>query len=390
MKIYLDMKTVFVLLVLGHLFTVLLITAYRGRSSKDPAVDVFYAAKWFQSATWGMLVIGIAKAGIANFTLLIGVALETIAILMVFDGFGNRIKRFFTIWTAVTLTGYYVAMPLNNTENIRIAIISFSLAIMLVFPAYRLMKSASRSALSLLLGYVYLILAAGLMFRTGITLLSPVPINMFKPGLHQSLLLLALYTIMVLGNMGFVLLSKEQADREMIRLASYDDLTGALNRRTFIHQVRLSLISSMKKNAPVSFILMDIDNFKTINDTLGHDAGDKLLQEFAVKVQEQLKADDLLGRYGGDEFAIFLPEADETTSDEFIRKLRKSVIDEGSSSGGNMANYTISFGVVTVIPDSHTIIDKLYKLSDDALYTAKKAGRNRASRSQAIMEEGLS
>ncbi|MDU0330470.1 GGDEF domain-containing protein [Paenibacillus sp. 3LSP] len=386
----LDMGTEFVLLVLGHLLTIILFSAYKFRNSKQSVMDVFYAAKWLQAVTWGLFILsentpGMAVLTAANLFLLLGAASEMVAFLQVTDGFSTKARRFYVYWTAAGMTAYLLVVLLHNTASLRIAVVSFSIAVMLAIPAVRLVSSSLNSSLSQLIGYMYLTIAIVLTARTPLAFFSLGLVDMMNPGVYQTLTFLALYALLMLGNMGFFLLSKERTDRELMRLASYDDLTGALNRRAFMHHTQQTLRQCRRGGIPASFILIDVDHFKTINDSFGHHIGDELLQEFAGKVHPRLREGDLFGRYGGDEFAIFLPGADEQASDEFAENLRAAVLESQRNRGrlDTRPEYTISIGVVTVPAGSDVPLQELFKSSDEALYQAKHAGRNQAARSGA-------
>ncbi len=123
---------------------------------------------------------------------------------------------------------------------------------------------------------------------------------------------------MILGNTGFILLLKEKADAELMHMAYYDDLTQALNRRTFVSRTKQVIAQCSKEKKLNSFILFDVDNFKKFNDNYGHDAGDRILQDLSQ--HQLLDPQDLFGRYGGDEFAILFTGLDEKES---VKKLEK-------------------------------------------------------------------
>lgn len=383
MRIQLDMQTVFILLVLGHLFTVILITAYKHGQVKDPAVNTFYLAKWLQAITW--MIMGIQQIGanmllvaVANSVFLLGVSLETKALLRVVGGYKARARSFYKYFTILAIAGYCSVVIFYNTEGLRITVSSFSIAVFLIPPVLRMVTAPQKSMLRLVIGYMYLIISLGLLVRSILPWIPLVPVSMFDPGLYQNLSFLTLYLIMMLGNTGFVLLSKEHADHVLLKLASFDDLTGALNRRTFAIEAKKILNQADRKKIPVSFILLDIDFFKQINDCYGHDAGDRVLEDIALIIRSNLDELSLFGRFGGDEFAIMLPDTD-VEKGNAIAELIRQAVEAREIRYGLHAN-TISIGIVTAFPERNVPLEELYTSSDQALYQAKQLGRNCVSR----------
>jgi len=213
-------------------------------------------------------------------------------------------------------------------------------------------------------------------------------VSLYTPGAYQLFSLLSIYLVTNLVNLGFVLLIKEKADHELIRLASYDDLTGTLNRRTFTEKAKKYLTDYSKKGQPLSYLLFDIDNFKTINDTYGHHVGDQVLQDLTTRIKQHLGKEDLFVRYGGDEFGILIPGKDETDSSEIAEQIIQTL--NGAISRSLPVTYTISLGVLTVIPDQHMQLETLYTTCDKALYNAKNNGRNGVFRGQIDVHNAVS
>jgi len=164
----------------------------------------------------------------------------------------------------------------------------------------------------------------------------------------------------------------ERASKAMAFAATHDYLTGILNRPGLFGQ----LTESMGQRG---VILFDLDHFKTINDSLGHDAGDRVLRDVADLVHENLRPEDLFARWGGEEFLVVLPCADEDALVAAAERLRSGIATRVAVCDGN-THYivTASFGVA-IQKDDETVLDPAIRRADAALYAAKELGRNRIS-----------
>jgi diguanylate cyclase (GGDEF)-like protein/PAS domain S-box-containing protein len=164
-------------------------------------------------------------------------------------------------------------------------------------------------------------------------------------------------------------------------LANKDDLTGLANRRHFFDLVTRELERARRYDSPVSFILLDVDHFKQVNDTFGHRAGDLVLREVATACRRALRSSDVMGRFGGEEFAILLPHTGIDEATEVADRLRRVVesIRAGVNTYGEGIAVTVSVGLAefeggsSVHPDN---LDTLLERADKALYQAKGLGRN--------------
>lgn len=384
MDFNLDMKTVFISLVFGHIFTVILIRAYRQNYTKDRAVNMFYASKWVQAIAWFMLLFQNTAPDFfsivaANSLLFIGAAFEPASFLVLQKAFSRKVRHLYIGWMVIIIIGFVSIYLLNVTETTRIIYASIATSLFILYPAYRMISDRQASSLQHLMGYLYSIVAISLWCRAISAIYLGNEVGLFTTGMYQTFTFLSLYLIMILGNTGFVLLSKEQADVELLRIASYDELTGILNRRTFMIQSKNCIHTLAKKQQSISYLLFDIDHYKNINDTYGHHVGDRVLRDMAILIANSLEEQAIFGRYGGDEFAILLPDTDEQQSSQIAEKIRSTI--ENHRFHALPLSYTISIGIVTVLATSDIHLSMLYQRSDYALYQAKHAGRNRIERS---------
>lgn len=170
---------------------------------------------------------------------------------------------------------------------------------------------------------------------------------------------------------------RKRSEQELERLASTDPLTGLSNRRHLFDNAETLLRAAARSPAPMSALMVDIDHFKNVNDKLGHAAGDTVLQEIAVRLGQNLRSGDLLGRVGGEEFAILLPATGADAARGVAERLRLAVSGAPIALGSGEVTVTISLGVAVLAGPAATM-EKLLRRADEALYAAKRGGRNRA------------
>jgi diguanylate cyclase (GGDEF)-like protein/PAS domain S-box-containing protein len=171
--------------------------------------------------------------------------------------------------------------------------------------------------------------------------------------------------------------ARKRAEQELEQLAQTDFLTNLSNRRHFMTQAEQELSRTLRYGGPLSVLMMDLDYFKKINDTYGHKTGDLVLRRFADLSRQTLREVDAIGRIGGEEFAVVLPQTDGQHALEAAERLRKLTEDaEVALEQGLPFHFTVSIGVATLTGPS-TNIDTLLSQADQALYKAKKIGRNK-------------
>ena len=165
------------------------------------------------------------------------------------------------------------------------------------------------------------------------------------------------------------------AQEALHEAATTDPLTRLYNRRAMIERLDHELSRNKRSHAPFAVLLADLDNFKSVNDAMGHPAGDAILEETALRMRSMLRSQDTAARWGGEEFIILLPETTAGQAYVVAEKLRCRIADFPFFSGGESLHVTVSFGVVEVngVADAVSLIAAV----DKALYEAKKKGRNR-------------
>lgn len=169
--------------------------------------------------------------------------------------------------------------------------------------------------------------------------------------------------------------------RQIRRLLSHDDLTGLLSSRSFFSELRLEAARPKQENRPFCVLMMDVDYFKTVNDTYGHLTGSKTLEEIGLCITQNLRVGDVAARFGGEEFAAFLLDAELAQGLVAAERIRSAIEAQEfsvirQSNPSETHRVTISIGVAYFPSDSSDPIE-LIEMADSALYRAKREGRNR-------------
>ncbi|MDH4099324.1 MAG: diguanylate cyclase, partial [Nitrospirota bacterium] len=181
----------------------------------------------------------------------------------------------------------------------------------------------------------------------------------------------------IISNQAFVVIENARLYREISRLSVTDGLTGIFNRRYLMEALEKEFIRAKRHNEPISQIMVDIDHFKKVNDTYGHQMGDLVLKETARLLKDALRKSDIIGRYGGEEFCIILPETPLKGAEQVAEHLRTAIETHLFEYGDVSLHATASLGVSSFPENGVSTVDELSRLADEALYRAKEGGRNR-------------
>jgi two-component system, cell cycle response regulator len=172
----------------------------------------------------------------------------------------------------------------------------------------------------------------------------------------------------------------EESQKELVNLATLDGLTGVFNRREFNRRLQIEMNQAARQDYRCALIMFDIDHFKKLNDTYGHQAGDEALKCFAALLKQQVRPGDLVARYGGEEFGVILPHTTIHEAAMVAERLRQAVEQEPVSiSITQTLQITASIGV-SAFPEDAGDPPALLEAADQALYAAKRGGRNRVVR----------
>lgn len=189
-----------------------------------------------------------------------------------------------------------------------------------------------------------------------------------------------------MGFLGKVLGRLWKEAKALAHLAYTDALTDIVNRRGFFQQVKPLVHLAFRHGYNVSIMMVDIDRFKDMNDSYGHQGGDRIIRFLADYIKKSIRKSDLVGRYGGDEFVVYLSFVDQGSVRAIAEKIRRGIEMESKRFFPTTVSIGIAQGIITEDPEG--AIGEVIKIADDALYMAKKRGRNRVVMRHFLKETG--
>lgn len=354
-----------------------------------------FLALWLQQRS-RLYILGIAAAALlyvagsavqlfkfpadAGYNAAVSAALYSASIFLLFAGIFKRKKIadgylllaviIFSIIAAIVYFYFIV-----NNLYMRVYVLNFGFGGLFLVAAYRLWRAGAAGVGDRILFWV--ILASGIQFfpRTVLAL------EVFDRGLlprefGHSIFWLWLNFSLVIVIIGLALAVLTAVVLDIIddlkKDGSTDLMTGLLNRRGF--EERADVMLAGVGTGPISIVYCDIDHFKAINDAYGHEAGDRVIKEFAVLLAAEMRADDIAGRIGGEEFAIVLPDADIDGARAFSERVRRNLERSRFEGLQDHPGVTASFGIATRNGQEH--LHDLMRRADKMLYVAKRSGRN--------------
>lgn len=204
----------------------------------------------------------------------------------------------------------------------------------------------------------------------------------------QTLTFLGTFVVMLVTSLGFVFMTKGRADEANRLLAAADPLTGAANRRSIIEALDRDVGRAIRTREPLALMMIDLDHFKPVNDGYGHLAGDAVLRSLVSLIRQRIRSQDIVGRYGGEEFLVVLPDTTLAGVQRLAQDLCRAVAAHTVQYRNQSIAVTTSIGVFGGRLEPGDSWDLLIHAADSALYRAKDAGRNRVEATPVLPRAG--
>lgn len=367
-------------LALGNLSLAAALFFYEYERGKSLSWSTWAIAKQCQAVAWLLLyfngsgVVPDAVAIPAGYAVLfVGVGLEAGAL---WESVGRLAWRRIAYPVMGVSVALFLACYAIDEAGMRVVAGALILGILYLAGAAALARGWRGGTMLQRFLVISITLLALLVAARGILVLTmPEGWGWLSKGLLQVLTSAALYLLMLLNGFGYLLLAREQQRVELDRLALVDAQTDLPNRRSFFAALAPWMALARRPGQPSSLVMLDFDQFKRVNDSYGHPAGDTVLRSVAEVCKRQLRDSDQLGRLVGVEFALLLPRTGIDEAMLVAERIRAAVAASPVKTERAMISMTASFGVTVIRPDDSVV--SLFKRADEALRAAKEGGRNK-------------
>lgn len=381
----LDARTLLFSLILTYALSVLslFIAAYgRNGNSKHDGMDKWAAAMFLEMLAWTLIAGRGVLPDVLSIIAANGLKAASHAlILAALYEFQRRKAPHWQYWLPIALTLLLTAILVDDIQGRFIwggLIYGFQMALLARALLSDQETRAGRAWRLLFMGVVMIMLVLGLRAIVALFGLSELAQPQNAAPIHpvQIITYIAVMATALLGSIGFVFMVKERTDREIMHLAMIDSLTQIPNRRALMEWAEHTL--ARRNGLPFAILMIDVDYFKSINDTYGHQTGDEVLRKIAELLEGRLRGHDFLGRYGGEEFCVIAPETDRKGALVLAESLRGIIDTTPFHVTNSELVVSVSIGISLCSSNVARELKELLAESDAALYAAKQAGRNRA------------
>ncbi|WP_312421294.1 GGDEF domain-containing protein [Anaerospora hongkongensis] len=377
---FLDTYTIYFLTLLGNLIMLLMLAIFARTTGFEGLMRFFIYGKLLQTIGAALgLFRGLIPVDLSiilgNSFVYLGGAVEVFCIVYVDKmPLAGMTKRWFQIAAAIT-AGFILLYLAGANTGTRVFVSAMILAGYSLAAAAGLYWCKQTTSLRKTMAVFFVVLAVSQIVRALDALPRGADYPLFAASSLQMISFISIYMHTLISTMAYLLISREVTDIKLKKAATRDYLTGIYNRMQFIQLSEKLLSLMIRQKKPTTVFMIDFDFFKVINDTYGHDAGDRVLIHFSQKVQSIIRNEDLFGRYGGEEFIIFAPNTTAEAALAMGGKI-KAVIEASLDTDTSIPGYTVSIGTATMIPANLADLDTLIVQADQALLTAKRNGRN--------------
>ncbi|KFN50704.1 GGDEF domain-containing protein [Arenimonas composti] len=312
---------------------------------------------------------------VSNLLIAGGIAAYAIA-LEIFHGLPRRRLRLWLLAAASVLSSVWLAQVIENVA-VRLSVVVLLMAMLCSCVFANLYRSPrSRGRTRHILGTVVVIAIAILVSRAVAMFVAPEQVEGVFALSQVQLASYAVGSVLpVVASFGFLLMCTERSQRDLERAARVDFLTDCFNRRAIEELGARAIAAARRHGTPLAVLVIDIDHFKKINDELGHAAGDDALTAAVARIRTELRAEDMLGRMGGEEFIVLMPNTDSAAAVVAGERIRQSFSGTPLDLDGVLRRVTISVGAAVLAPADRQFSQLLLR-ADRAMYAAKNAGRD--------------
>lgn len=379
---YMNIKTLIAVLFWGNLVSLGLVLAFRHFTpfSRDRRHTLFFnLARALQAVAWLLLLLrgqapDILSVNLGNTCLLLGFYYEARCMLHLIQAESTLVHRLGVGITAVCVILFNTAETLWPGEpGFRVAIASLCVFLTLCIPVYQLFRFPDTSTFRITIGVFYLLFLSLLLPRTAAAIVSPM--DVLSNTLIQTLTFLSLVMLQVFSYAAYLLILKEESDKQLHDMTTRDALTGLPNRKTFLASARLMFQRHTDRKAPLSIIVLALDDFRAVNNVWGDGFEDFFLKSFAAAIRETLRSADIPCRYRDEEFLIMLPESDAKTAKNIGAQitlcLKKKFLQQETG-----LVFTVSGGVASSVPRRGATLEEMIRRAYLALHIAKTTGEN--------------
>jgi diguanylate cyclase (GGDEF)-like protein len=284
-------------------------------------------------------------------------------------------KRWLQVVAGITV-GFTLLYLAGANTGTRVFVSAMILAGYSLAAAAGLFLSKNTTNLRKIVAVFFVLLAASQVVRALDALPRGANYPLFAASSLQTMSFISIYMHMLISTMAYLLISREVIDIKLKKAATRDYLTGIYNRMQFLQLSEKLLSLMIRQQKPTTIFMIDFDHFKVINDTYGHDTGDRVLIHFSREMQSIIRHEDLFGRYGGEEFIIFAPNTTAESALAMGCKI-KAALELSLAKDATIPGYTVSIGAATMVPGALADMNTLIMRADQALLHAKRSGRNR-------------